>query len=66
MSNTAQRRHALIEATASLRLEDLPISRRDDDLYAAAIDGQRIGKMRDLVLMRIRAELASKTRPAPR
>lgn len=66
MSKTAQRRHALLEATASLRLEGLPISQLDDDLYAATIDGQRVGQMRDLVLMRIRAELASKTRPAPR
>lgn len=66
MTNTAQRRQALIEATASLRLEGLPISQRDDDLYAAAVDGQCVGKMRDLVLIRIRAELASEIRPAPR
>ncbi|MEI2263575.1 hypothetical protein OHC51_21700 [Stenotrophomonas indicatrix] len=60
MTSKAQRQQALIEATASLRLEGLPISRRDDDLFAAAIDGSRPGPLRDGVLARIRAELAVK------
>lgn len=52
-----QRHHALTEATASLRLEGLPIVERDDDLYAAAIGGALRGPLRDLVLGRIHAEL---------
>lgn len=64
MISKAQRQQALIEATASLRLEGLPISRRDDDLYAAAVDGRRVGELRDAVLARVRAELASMTTSA--
>jgi hypothetical protein len=58
MTTKAQRQQALVEATASLRLEGLPVSRRHDDLYAAAIDGSRQGSVRDAVLARVRAELA--------
>lgn len=57
MTSKAQRKQALIEATASLRLEGLPILQRDDDIYAAAIDGSHRGSLRDAVLARIRAEL---------
>lgn len=64
MISKAQRRQALIEATASLRLEGLPFSCRDDDLYAAAVDGRRVGKLRDAVLARVRAELTSMTTSA--
>ncbi|HEL3779244.1 hypothetical protein [Stenotrophomonas forensis] len=56
MTSKAQRKQALIEATASLRLEGLPILQRDDDIYAAAIDGSHRGSLRDAVLARIRAE----------
>ncbi|WP_171958274.1 hypothetical protein [Stenotrophomonas maltophilia] len=59
MISKAQRQQALVEATASLRLEGLPISCRDDDLYAAAVDGRRVGELRDAVLARVCAELAS-------
>lgn len=62
MTSKSQRQKALTEATASLRLEGLPISRRDDDLYTAAIDGLRLGTLRDVVLARIGAELASATK----
>jgi len=51
---------ALVEAEASLRLAGLPISRRDDDLFAAVIEGKLVGPLRDVVADRIRAELASK------
>lgn len=64
MISKAQRQQALIEATASLHLEGSPISRRDDDLYPAAVDGRGVGKLRDAVLARVRAELASMTRSA--
>lgn len=63
MVSKAQRQNALLEARASLRLEGLPITRRDDDLYAAAIDGLLHGPLRDVVLARIRNELASLARP---
>lgn len=62
MTSKAQRQQALVEAKASLRLEGLPISTRDDDLYAAAIEGSISGTLRDIVLARIRAELASETK----
>lgn len=60
MTTKAQRQQALIEANASLRLEGLPVSRKDDDLYAAAINGTRQGPLRDVVVARVRAELAAK------
>lgn len=60
MTSKDQRRQAFMEATASLRLEGLPVSRRDDDLYSAAIEGSRSGPLRDLVLARIIAELGLK------
>lgn len=66
MISKSQRQKALTEATASLRLEGLPISRRDDDLYTAAIDGLRLGTLRDVVLARIGAELASATKSTRR
>lgn len=66
MISKAQRQKALTEATTSLRLEGLPISRRDDDLYTAAIDGLRLGTLRDVVLARIGAELASATKSTRR
>jgi len=49
MASKAQRQRALVEAKASLRLESLPISTRDDDLYAEAVDGSISGKLRDVV-----------------
>ncbi|WP_460134028.1 hypothetical protein [Stenotrophomonas geniculata] len=66
MTSKSQRQKALTEATASLRLEGLPISWRDDDLYAAAIDGLRLGTLRDVVLARIGSELASATKSTRR
>lgn len=66
MMSKARRQQALIEATASLRLEGLPIFRQDDDLYAAAIDGLRARRLRDAVLARVRAELASMPRSTRR
>lgn len=57
MASKIQLRQAFIEAQASLRLEGMPIVDRDDDIYAAAIDGSLRGPLRDLVLKRIRAEL---------
>lgn len=57
MASRSQLRQAIIEAQASLRLEGLPIGDRDDDIYAAAIDGSLRRPLRDLVLKRIRAEL---------
>jgi hypothetical protein len=65
MTTKAQREQAFIEATASLRLEGLPISGRDDDLYAAVIAGEHRGPLRDVVLARIRAELALDESPFP-
>lgn len=60
MTSRIRRQQALIEAQASIRLAGLPISDRDDDLYAAAIEGTLSGPLRDIVLARIRAELAQK------
>lgn len=60
MTSKIERQQAFTQATASLRLEGLPISTRDDDLYAAVIEGTVIGPLRDVVLGRIRAELAAK------
>ncbi|GEM_PF-2363582 len=51
---------ALIEAKASIRLAGLPISHRDDDLYASVIEGRLSGPLRDIVLARIRAELTDR------
>lgn len=59
MTSKAQRQEAFVEATASLRLEGLPVSTKDDDLYAAAIEGLISGSLLDLVSARIRDELAS-------
>ena len=66
MTSKAQRQQAFIEATASLRLEGLPVSTRDDDLYVATIEGLISGKLREVVSARIRAELASETKPSRR
>lgn len=44
MTSKAQRQQALVEAKASLRLEGLPISTRDDDLYAAAVEDLSQGR----------------------
>lgn len=60
MTSKDQRKQACVEAKASLRLEGLPISARDDDLYTEAVEGLILGKLRDVVLARIRAELAKK------
>lgn len=60
MTSRSQRQQAFIEAAASLRLEGLPVSHVDDDIYATAIEGLMSGPIRDLVLERIRAELAAK------
>lgn len=60
---------AIIEAEASIRLAGLPISRRDDDLYAAVIEGRLSGPLRDIVLARIRTELtdrADRSKPGVR
>lgn len=65
MISKAHRQQALVEATASLRLEGLPISSRDDDLYATAVDGRGAGRLRDAVLARVRAELVSRARSEP-
>lgn len=58
MTSKLERQQALIEATASLRLEGLPISTRDDDLYAVVVEGTVTGPLRDVVAARIHAELA--------
>lgn len=66
MTSNAQRQQAFVEANASLRLEGLPVSTRDDDLYAAAIQGSISGELINLVSARIRDELASETKPGPK
>ncbi len=60
MTSKIERQQSFIEATASLPIEGLPISARDDDLFAAAIEGTLSGPLREVVAARIRAELAAK------
>jgi len=63
MTSKAQRQQAFVEATASLRLEGLPVSTKDDDVYAAAIEGLISGSLLDLVSARIRDEMAPEKEP---
>lgn len=57
MISKVRRQWALNEAIASLRLEGLPISTKDDDLYEEVIAGTLRGPLRDVVLARICVEL---------
>lgn len=64
MTSKARRQQAFVEATASLRLEVLPVSTKDDDLYLAPMEGLISWSLLDLVSARICDELPSDAMPA--